>query len=129
MRARAAALLGAVAGRGSCDLPREVTDDFPLQNLADLLGVPSADRSLLLEWTNRVIGYQDPEHAHVVTDSDGRPVNPRSPAQLADMFGYAEEHEMIARAWPLAWEPLGSGCGFRGAAHALVAQLDRARAF
>jgi cytochrome P450 len=38
-----------------------------------------------------VIGYQDPEHAHVVTDAEGRPVNPRSPAQLADMFGYAEE--------------------------------------
>jgi cytochrome P450 len=27
----------------------------------------------------------------VVTDADGRPINPRSPAMLADMFGYAEE--------------------------------------
>jgi cytochrome P450 len=100
VRGRAAALLGAVAGRGACDLPREVTDDFPLQNLADLLGVPTADRSLLLEWTNRVIGYQDPEHAHVVTDAEGRPVNPRSPAQLADMFGYAEELAERKRAEP-----------------------------
>jgi cytochrome P450 len=100
VRERAAALLGAVAGRGSCDLPREVTDDFPLQNLADLLGVPAADRALLLEWTNRVIGYQDPEHAHVVTDAEGRPVNPRSPAMLADMFGYAEELAERKRAEP-----------------------------
>jgi cytochrome P450 len=100
VRERAAALLGAVAGRGGCDLPREVTDDFPLQNLADLLGVPAADRSLLLEWTNRVIGYQDPEHAHVVVDAEGRPVNPRSPAQLADMFGYAEELAGRKRAEP-----------------------------
>jgi cytochrome P450 len=100
VRARAAGLLAAVAGRGRCDLPREVTDDFPLQNLADLLGVPAADRALLLEWTNRVIGYQDPEHAHVVTDADGRPVNPRSPAQLADMFGYAEELAERKRAEP-----------------------------
>jgi cytochrome P450 len=100
IRGRAAALLGAVAGRGSCDLPREVTDDYPLQNLADLLGVPAADRSLLLEWTNRVIGYQDPEHAHVVTDAEGRPVNPRSPAQLADMFGYAEQLAERKRAEP-----------------------------
>ncbi|MHA6629006.1 cytochrome P450 [Pseudonocardia sichuanensis] len=91
VRERAAGLLGAAVARGRCDLPREVTDDLPLQNLADLLGVPAGDRALLLEWTNRVIGYQDPEHAHVVTDAEGRPVNPRSPAQLADMFGYAEE--------------------------------------
>jgi cytochrome P450 len=58
---------------------------------ADLLGVPPADRALLLEWTNRVIGYQDPEHGVVVRDAEGKPVNPRSPAMLADMFGYAEE--------------------------------------
>jgi cytochrome P450 len=88
---RARALLGNVAPRGSCDLPAEVTDDFPLANLADLLGVPAADRALLLRWTNRVIGYQDPEHAEVVRDARGRPVNPRSPAMLADMFGYARD--------------------------------------
>jgi cytochrome P450 len=91
IRARTAELFGAVAGARRCDLPRQVTDDLPLQNLADLLGVPPADRALLLEWTNRVIGYQDPEHGVVVRDAEGEPVNPRSPAMLADMFGYAEE--------------------------------------
>jgi cytochrome P450 len=88
---RAAGLLGAARAAGRCDLTREVTDELPLANLCDLLGVPAADRALLLEWTNRVIGYQDPEHGAVVRGPDGRPVNPRSPAQLADMFGYAEE--------------------------------------
>lgn len=88
---RADALLDAVAGRGHCDLPLDVTDDFPLTNLAELLGVPAADRGLLLKWTNRVIGYQDPEHAEVVRDANGRPVNPRSPAMLRDMFDYAHE--------------------------------------
>ena len=81
----------AVGRRGAATCRRDVTDDFPLQNLADLLGVPAADRALLLQWTNRVIGYQDPEHGEVVRDADGRPVNPRSPAMLADMFGYAAE--------------------------------------
>ncbi|NIH78955.1 cytochrome P450 [Amycolatopsis viridis] len=88
---RARALIGAVVPRGRCDLPAEVTDDFPLLNLADLIGVPARDRGLLLKWTNRVIGYQDPEHAEVVRGPDGKPVNPRSPAMLADMFGYAQE--------------------------------------
>src|SRR5205823_11629976 len=97
---RARELLLAVAPRGGCDLPVEVTDDFPLANLADLLGVPLAVRALLLRWTNRVIGYQDPEHAEVVRDAAGRPVNPRSPAMLADMFGYASELAARKRAEP-----------------------------
>lgn len=88
---RARQLIGEVSQRGRCDLPVEVTDDFPLLNLADLLGVPPEDRGLLLKWTNRVIGYQDPEHAEIVRDSRGKPVNPRSPAMLADMFGYAQQ--------------------------------------
>jgi cytochrome P450 len=88
---RARALIGAVAPQGRCDLPIEVTDDFPLLNLSDLLGVPAQDRGLLLKWTNRVIGYQDPEHAEVVRDGRGKPVNPRSPAMLADMFAYAQQ--------------------------------------
>ncbi|WP_030607968.1 cytochrome P450 [Streptomyces sclerotialus] len=97
---RAATLLDEVAERGSCDLPVEVTDDFPLANLAELLGVPASDRGLLLKWTNRVIGYQDPEHADVVRDAYGRPVNPRSPAMLRDMFDYAHELARHKRSHP-----------------------------
>jgi hypothetical protein len=89
IRERAARLLKDAGSR--FDLPRDVTDELPLANLCDLLGVPNADRGLLLEWTNRVIGYQDPEHGVVVTGPDGKPVNPRSPAQLADMFAYAAD--------------------------------------
>jgi cytochrome P450 len=88
---RARRLVDAIEGRGECDLATEVTDDFPLLNLADLLGVPAADRRMLLDWTNRVIGYQDPEHGEVARDERGRPVNPRSPAALADMFAYADD--------------------------------------
>jgi cytochrome P450 len=86
---RARRLLAGVAADGGCDLPVQVTDDFPLANLADLLGIPIEDRGLLLRWTNRVIGYQDPEHAEVMRGKDGKPVNPRSPAMLRDMFDYA----------------------------------------
>jgi cytochrome P450 len=97
---RAATLLDAVADRGGCDLPVDVTDDFPLANLADLIGVPAADRELLLRWTNRVIGYQDPEHAEVMRDAAGRPINPRSPAMLRDMFDYAQRLAARKRAEP-----------------------------
>lgn len=89
IRSRARTLINTVSPAGHCDLPVEVTDDFPLANLADLIGVPAADRGLLLSWTNRVIGYQDDEHAQVVRDAGGRPINPRSPMMLRDMFDYA----------------------------------------
>ncbi|MCW2919886.1 MAG: cytochrome [Actinomycetia bacterium] len=92
--ARARLLIDEIAERGECDLPVDVTDDFPIQNLADLLGVPADDRGRILAWTNRVVGYQDPDHASAVQGSDGEPVNPRSPAMLADMFDYA--HRLAA---------------------------------
>ncbi|MCX4670781.1 cytochrome P450 [Streptomyces sp. NBC_01381] len=96
-RDRARSLLAAAADRaragdGTCDLVADVTDDYALLNLSDLLGVPEADRGLLLHWTQRVIGYQDPDEAGELTlDADGKPVNPRSPAMLRDMFGYAQD--------------------------------------
>ena len=92
---RARRLVDEIAERGECDLPADVTDDFPIQNLADLLGIPAGEREQILAWTNRVVGYQDPDHATVVRGPDGRPVNPRSPAMLADMFEYA--HRLAAR--------------------------------
>lgn len=98
--ARARRLVDAVVARGQCEVTTEITDDFPLLNLADLLGVPEPDRGLLLEWTNRIIGYQDPDHGGAVLDADGRPVNPRSPAMLADMFGYARDLAAHKRTHP-----------------------------
>ncbi|GII77130.1 cytochrome P450 [Sphaerisporangium rufum] len=87
--ARARELVDRVAERGTCDLPVDVTDEYPVANLADLLGVPPGDRGLIRAWTDRVVGYQDPDHAGTARGPDGRPVNPRSPARLADMFDYA----------------------------------------
>ncbi|MFE5614833.1 cytochrome P450 [Streptomyces sp. NPDC056470] len=90
-RARARELLKAALDAGpEVDLVHTVTDDYALLNLTDLLGVPASDRGLLLGWTERVIAYQDPDEPPVLDDR-GRPVNPRSPAMLAEMFDYAQE--------------------------------------
>ncbi|MEV6841030.1 cytochrome P450 [Streptomyces sp. NPDC051133] len=88
-------------GDGTVDLVASVTDEYALLNLADLLGVPENDRRLLLRWTQRVIGYQDPDEAGPpVRDDRGRPVNPRSPAMLEDMFGYARQLAAFKRRFP-----------------------------
>ncbi|WP_406382749.1 cytochrome P450 [Streptomyces sp. NBC_01618] len=84
------AVAEARATDGTCDLVTQVTDDYALLNLTDLLGVPDTDRGLLLHWTQRVIGYQDLDEAGTpALGPDGKPVNPRSPAALRDMFDYA----------------------------------------
>ncbi|WP_435973286.1 cytochrome P450 [Streptomyces sp. Qhu_M48] len=99
-RRRARNLLAeAVADGGETDLVRAVTDDYALLNLTDLLGVPASDRGLLHTWTERVIAYQEPDEPPVL-DAGGRPVNPRSPAMLAEMFGYAQELAAYKRAHP-----------------------------
>ncbi len=48
---------------GECDFAKDVAADLPLLTLADVLGVPQQDRWLLFDWSNRVIGYQDPDYA------------------------------------------------------------------
>jgi len=97
----ARALRQARSGDGTVDLVAAVTDEYALLNLADLLGVPASDRRLLLHWTQRVIGYQDPdEAAPPVLDGTGRPVNPRSPASLRDMFEYARQLAAFKRRSP-----------------------------
>ncbi|MFI6764384.1 cytochrome P450 [Streptomyces sp. NPDC050355] len=91
-RLLAAAVDTARSGDGVCDLVASVTDDYALLNLADVLGVPPGERGLLLDWTRRVIGYQDPDEAEpAASGPDGRPANPRSPAMLQDMFAFARE--------------------------------------
>lgn len=92
----AAEVVGAVAPRGECDLAEEVAADFPLLTLCAVMGVPVEDRQLLYRWTNRVIGYQDDDYdEHLVDPDTGRPLNPRSPKALEDMFAYA--HELAER--------------------------------
>ncbi len=100
----------AFAGRrGECDFAKEVAADLPLLTLADVLGVPEQDRWLLFDWSNRVIGYQDPDYAssaefdpaagtpmareahalRPVPDGDGRMPDPRTREGMPDLYAYA----------------------------------------
>jgi cytochrome P450 len=45
-------LIDAVLERGDCDFVEDIAVDFPLTVIADMLGVPPADRRKLFEWTN-----------------------------------------------------------------------------
>jgi cytochrome P450 len=56
-------LVRGVADRGECDFATDIAADLPLLTLSEIFGVPSADRWLMFDWSNRVIGYQDQEYA------------------------------------------------------------------
>jgi cytochrome P450 len=102
-----------VVDRGECDFVKDVSADLPLTTVAEVFGVPHSDRWLMFDWSNRVIGYQDPDYAasdvfdsegtsqmaHVAVDvrrtiapgPDGRMPDPRTREGLADMYAYAAE--------------------------------------
>jgi cytochrome P450 len=56
---RTAVILSDVAERGCCDFLVEVAAELPLQAIAQLLGVPQADRHLLFGWANATLDYDD----------------------------------------------------------------------
>jgi cholest-4-en-3-one 26-monooxygenase len=59
---RSRAIVNGIAEQGSCDFVSEIAAELPLQAIADLLGVPQPDRRKLFEWSNKMIGADDPEY-------------------------------------------------------------------
>lgn len=56
-----AELVDAVAERGECDFVTEIAAELPLQVIAELIGIPQADRHQIFEWSNTMVGGNDPE--------------------------------------------------------------------
>jgi len=90
------AIVDGVAPKGECDFVTEVAAELPLQVIAETLGVPAGDRWKLFEWSNRLIGMEDPEYG-----SDSLP-DARTAAQVAlmEMFQYAHDLAAEKRAKP-----------------------------
>jgi cholest-4-en-3-one 26-monooxygenase len=62
IREIAKAIVDEVASRGECDFVVEVAAQLPLRVIVEMMGVPDADRPKIFEWTNRLIGSEDPEY-------------------------------------------------------------------
>jgi cholest-4-en-3-one 26-monooxygenase len=60
---RARRIVTEAAAAGSGDFVRQVACELPLQAIAGLLGVPQEDYDKLFDWTNNMIGGDDPEFA------------------------------------------------------------------
>ena len=93
LRGLTATTLDNAFSQGEFDFVGEVASDFPINVLAKLLDVPVEDNKQLIDWGNRMIGFDDPEHADVlINDPESekyRLVPFRSPAAL-EVFAYGD---------------------------------------
>jgi cholest-4-en-3-one 26-monooxygenase len=82
----------AMAGGAEMDFVVQVAAELPLEVIAELIGVPREDRHKIFEWSNRMIGSEDPEYA-VAADEVFQ-------AQV-EMFMYAQQLAEQRRDHPL----------------------------
>jgi cholest-4-en-3-one 26-monooxygenase len=84
-------IIDAVCERGTADFVEEISAELPLLVIAELLGVPQEDRRKVFEWSNRMIGSEDPEYQ----------VDGAEPNEAAmEVFSYAEELAATRRLAP-----------------------------
>jgi cholest-4-en-3-one 26-monooxygenase len=75
-------IIDKIADRGECDFVRTVAAELPLQVITELLGIPVEDRAKVFDWSNRLIGFDDPEFQTSLEDG----------TQAAfEMWNYANE--------------------------------------
>ncbi|NIH79553.1 cytochrome P450 [Amycolatopsis viridis] len=77
LRERAARIVHEAKRKGSGDFVEDVACELPLQAIAELIGIPQEDRRKIFDWSNQMIGYDDPEY-------DVEPI-----AASAELVGYA----------------------------------------
>jgi cholest-4-en-3-one 26-monooxygenase len=58
---RAKTIVATAIESGTGDFVTDVACELPLQAIAELIGVPQADRKKIFEWSNTMVGYDDPE--------------------------------------------------------------------
>jgi cholest-4-en-3-one 26-monooxygenase len=76
---RAARIVHEAKAKGTGDFVSDVACELPLQAIADLLGFPQEDRRKIFDWSNEMIGYDDPEYD----------VDPES--AMTELLGYSME--------------------------------------
>src|SRR4051794_28069858 len=63
LRSMAVRIVEGALAKGDVDFVVDVAAELPLQAIAELIGVPQEDRHKIFDWSNRMIGSEDPEYA------------------------------------------------------------------
>ena len=54
-------IFGGLPAERACDFVKNVAAELPLRVICRLMGVPFEDRGKIFDWSNRLIGFSDPE--------------------------------------------------------------------
>ncbi len=84
-------IIDRVAGSGACDFVHDIAAQLPLAVIAELLGVPEADRPRIYELSNRVAAGDDPDYSTSIEES--------SQAAM-EIWAYANELALARKAEP-----------------------------
>ena len=84
-------ILDEALAKDPCDFVVEIAAELPLEVIAELIGVPHDDRHKIFDWSNRMIGSEDPEY--MVSEQEA------FNAQV-EMFMYAQQLAEKHRASP-----------------------------
>ncbi|MCU1354997.1 MAG: cytochrome [Acidimicrobiales bacterium] len=74
-------IVAEVDGEDEIEFVERVAAELPLQVICELLGVPNDDRHLIFDWSNRMVGSQDPDFR--VSDEDGE-------AAMGEIYMYCD---------------------------------------
>lgn len=85
---RAASIAATARSEGVGDFVTDVACELPLQAIAELLGIPQDDRGKVFEWSNQMVGYDDPDY-----DVDAHEI-------AGQLLGYAMEMAEDRKACP-----------------------------
>jgi cholest-4-en-3-one 26-monooxygenase len=69
IRASAKMLVDRIAKQGECEFVTAIAAELPLLVIADLIGVPQEERHKIFDWSNQLIGFDDPEFQNSMEDA------------------------------------------------------------
>jgi cholest-4-en-3-one 26-monooxygenase len=88
---RATTIVDDVIERGEVEFVEDVAALLPLQMIADLIGIPDSEHKQLFDWSNRMVGFDDPELQ--TSEEDGE-------LAAMEIFAYCDEIAAARRADP-----------------------------
>lgn len=95
-----------VIEQGSADFVEDMAAELPLLVIAEIMGVPAEDRRQVFDWSNRMIGREDPEYQQPAggapaegQDQESAAIEESAQASM-ELFAYADQLTALKRAHP-----------------------------
>lgn len=85
-------LIDKVAKKDSFDFVTEIAAELPLLVIAELLGVPMEDRHKVFDWSNSLVGFDDPEYK--TSMETGKIASAQMWAYANDLANKRKEHPL-----------------------------------